>query len=38
MGVERSTFVIGPDGKLDKVMHRVKPDTHADEVLEALSG
>jgi peroxiredoxin Q/BCP len=36
MGVERSTFVIGPDGTLEKVMRRVKPDTHADEVLAAL--
>jgi len=36
MGVERSTFVIGPDGTLTKVMRRVKPDTHADEVLAAL--
>jgi hypothetical protein len=38
MGVERSTFVIGPDGTLEKVMRRVKPDTHADEVLAALAG
>jgi peroxiredoxin Q/BCP len=38
MGVERSTFVIGPDGKLAKVMRRVEPDTHADEVLAALPG
>jgi thioredoxin-dependent peroxiredoxin len=38
MGVERSTFVIAPDGKLAKVMRRVKPDTHADEVLAALAG
>jgi len=37
-GVERSTFVIGPDGTLEKVMRRVKPDTHADEVLAALNG
>jgi thioredoxin-dependent peroxiredoxin len=37
MGVERSTFVIAPDGTLAKVMRRVKPDTHADEVLAALS-
>ena len=38
MGVERSTFVIGPDGTLEKIMRRVKPDTHADEVLAALNG
>lgn len=37
MGIERSTFVIGPDGTVLKVMRRVKPDTHADEVLAALS-
>jgi peroxiredoxin Q/BCP len=35
-GVERSTFVIDADGKLAKVMRRVKPDTHAEQVLEAL--
>ncbi|CAN5758930.1 hypothetical protein BH20ACT14_BH20ACT14_12560 [soil metagenome] len=36
MGVERSTFVIDVDGNLAKVMRRVKPDTHADQVLAAL--
>lgn len=36
MGVERSTFLIDSDGKVAKVMRRVKPDTHADEVLAAL--
>lgn len=36
MGVERSTFVIDADGNLAKVLRRVKPDTHADEVLSAL--
>ena len=38
MGVERSTFVIGPDGAVKKVMRNVKPDTHADDVLAALAG
>jgi peroxiredoxin Q/BCP len=37
MGVERSTFVIDADGKVAKVMRRVKPDTHADDVLAALA-
>jgi thioredoxin-dependent peroxiredoxin len=37
MGVERSTFVIDADGTVAKVMRRVKPDTHADEVLAALA-
>ena len=36
MGVERSTFVIGADGNLVDVMRKVKPETHADEVLAAL--
>ena len=34
---ERSTFVIDADGKVAKIMRRVNPDRHADEVLEALS-
>jgi peroxiredoxin Q/BCP len=38
MGVSRSTFVIDADGNVKKVMHDVKPATHADEVLEALAG
>jgi len=29
-------LVIDADGKVAKVMRRVKPDTHADEVLAAL--
>ena len=37
MGVNRSTFVIGPDGTVEKVMHDVKPATHADDVLAALA-
>ena len=38
MGVRRSTFVVGADGTLVKVMHDVKPATHADDVLAALAG
>jgi thioredoxin-dependent peroxiredoxin len=37
MGVERSTFLIDEDGRIAKVMRRVKPDTHASQVLEALA-
>jgi thioredoxin-dependent peroxiredoxin len=37
MGVERSTFVIDADGVVAKELRRVKPDTHADEVLAALA-
>ena len=36
MGVERSTFVIDADGKVAKVMRKVKPQTHAADVLAAL--
>jgi peroxiredoxin Q/BCP len=36
MGVERSTFVIDPDGRIAKVMRRVKPDTHVERVLAEL--
>ena len=36
-GVNRTTFVVAPDGTVAKVLHRVKPDTHADDVLAALS-
>ena len=36
MGVERSTFVIDEDGNVAKIMRRVKPDQHADDVLEML--
>jgi len=31
-------FVIGPDGTLEKIMRRVKPETHADDVLATLGG
>jgi peroxiredoxin Q/BCP len=37
MGVARSTFVIGPDGTVEKVMRDVKPATHADDVLAVLA-
>jgi peroxiredoxin Q/BCP len=36
MGVDRSTFVIGEDGNVKKVMHKVKVDGHADDVLAVL--
>jgi len=36
MGVERSTFVIGPDGKLKAIYRKVKPAEHIAEVLTAL--
>ena len=33
MGIERTTFFIGPDGKIKNVWRKVKPEGHADEVL-----
>jgi peroxiredoxin Q/BCP len=36
MGVERSTFVIGEDGNIKKELQKVKPATHADDVLAIL--
>jgi thioredoxin-dependent peroxiredoxin len=36
MGIARTTFVIGPEGKIDHVFEKVKPDGHAEEVLEFL--
>ena len=38
MGVERSTFVIDPDGNVGRIFRKVKPDEHADQVLDALRG
>ena len=37
MGIERSSFVIGPDGRVEHVLERVKPMEHVDLVLEALA-
>jgi peroxiredoxin Q/BCP len=36
MGVVRTTFVIGPDGKIKHVFHKVKPESHSEEILEYL--
>jgi len=33
MGIERTTFVIGPDQKLLHIFPKVKPEGHAEEVL-----
>jgi peroxiredoxin Q/BCP len=37
MGIVRSTFVIAPDGTIQKVMRDVRPATHADDVLAELA-
>jgi peroxiredoxin Q/BCP len=36
-GIARTTFVIGPDGKIQHIFHKVNPEGHADEVLEYLN-
>ena len=36
-GNERTTFVIGPDGKVQRVLRKVKPTEHDDLVLGALA-
>ena len=36
MGVARTTYLIGPDGKVVKRWDKVKVDRHADEVLAAV--
>ena len=37
MGIERSTFVIGPDGRIEHVLAAVKPAEHLDQLVEALA-
>ncbi len=37
MGIQRSTYLIGADGKVVKVWKRVQVDGHSGEVIEALS-
>ena len=36
MGIERTTFVIGPDGRIEKIYSKVKAQGHAAEVLSGL--
>jgi peroxiredoxin Q/BCP len=36
MGIERTTFIIGPDGKIKKIFPKVKVKGHAEEVLAAI--
>ena len=38
MGADRSTFLIGPDGRLKRIWRSVKVPGHVDEVLEAARG
>ncbi len=36
IGIERTTFLIGPDQTLLKIFPKVKPEGHAEEVLETI--
>ena len=36
LGTERSTFVIGPDGRIAAIFEKVKPDEHLESLLEVL--
>ena len=36
-GVERSSFIIGPNGKIEHVLERVKPMEHVDRIMGALA-
>jgi peroxiredoxin Q/BCP len=36
MGIQRATFLIGPDGKVARRWPKVKPEGHAQQVLDAL--
>lgn len=36
MGIDRSTFLIGPDGRIERIWRKVKVPGHAAEVLEAV--
>jgi peroxiredoxin Q/BCP len=38
MGVARTTFLIAPDGTIEREWRAVKPSGHAAEVLEAVNG
>ena len=37
-GVLRTTFLIGPDGKIKKVYENVKPAEHSKEILADIKG
>jgi peroxiredoxin Q/BCP len=37
-GIARTTFVIGPDGKIKHIFNNVKAEGHAAQVLEYLKG
>jgi peroxiredoxin Q/BCP len=38
MGIERSAFLVGPDGRLEQVWYRISPAATAEKLLEVASG
>lgn len=36
-GVERTTFLIGADGKIEQIFRKVNPATHSEQILAALT-
>ena len=36
MGIDRTTFVIGPEGKISAIVNGVRPEEHATAVIAAL--
>ena len=38
MGTERSTFVIGPDGRIATILRKVKPAEHAQQLFASIEG
>lgn len=37
-GIIRTTFVIGPDGRIEKIYRKVKPESHAADILADFPG
>jgi len=37
MGTERTTFIVGPDGRIEHVLPRIKPNEHVDRLVELLA-
>ena len=38
MGIDRATFLVGPDGKVARAWRKVSVSGHVEEVLEAAKG
>jgi peroxiredoxin Q/BCP len=38
MGIARTTFLIGPEGRIQHIFEKVKPEGHAEQVLAVIKG